>query len=50
MNENSRVKAVIHMDAVRYNFEAMRRNLKEGVKITAVIKADAYGLVPSPSL
>ncbi|MBR2528182.1 MAG: alanine racemase [Blautia sp.] len=43
MNENSRVKAVIHMDAVRYNFEAMRRNLKEGVKITAVIKADAYG-------
>lgn len=41
--EDKRLTAYISLSAVEANFEAMRRNLKEGTKITAVIKADAYG-------
>ena len=39
----SRVYAGIDLDALRYNMESMHNNLKEGTKIAAVIKADAYG-------
>ena len=43
MEKYSRIKAFISLDAVRYNFEQMKKNIKEGTKIVAVIKADAYG-------
>lgn len=41
--EKYRVYAGIDLDAVRINMESMHRNLKEGTKMAAVIKADAYG-------
>lgn len=41
--EKYRVYAGIDLDAVRYNMESMHNNLKEGTKMAAVIKADAYG-------
>jgi alanine racemase len=43
MNRYTRVHAVIDLDAVLYNMEAMRGNLAEGTRIMAVIKADGYG-------
>ena len=43
MENYRRIKALISLDAVRYNFEQMKNNIKEGTKIIAVIKADAYG-------
>ena len=43
MEKYSRIKALISLDAVKYNFEQMKKNIKEGTKIVAVIKADAYG-------
>lgn len=41
--EKYRVYAGIDLKAVRMNMESMHRNLKEGTKMAAVIKADAYG-------
>lgn len=41
--EKYRVYADIDLDAVRFNMESMHRNIKEGTKMAAVIKADAYG-------
>lgn len=41
--KKERIYAGIDLDAVRYNMESMHRNLKEGTRIAAVIKADAYG-------
>ncbi len=43
MEKYSRIKALISLDAVKYNFEQMKKNIKEETKIVAVIKADAYG-------
>lgn len=43
MNKYNRVYAEIDLDAVRYNFVSMKKNIKEVTKIMAVIKADAYG-------
>lgn len=43
MEKYSRIKALISLDAVKYNFEQMKKNIKEGTRIVAVIKADAYG-------
>ncbi len=40
---NGRVTAYIHLDAVEYNFRSMKANLRDGVKMIAVIKTDAYG-------
>lgn len=39
----SRVKALINMGAVRDNFAAMKGKLKDGVKMVAVVKTNAYG-------
>jgi len=39
----SRVCARIDLDAIEYNMEMMRRNLKDGVKMISVIKSDGYG-------
>lgn len=41
--EKYRVYAGIDLKALRINMESMHRNLKEGTKMAAVIKADAYG-------
>ena len=43
MNKNSRVKALISLDAVEQNFREMRKNIAEDTKMIAVVKADAYG-------
>lgn len=48
MEKYNRIKALISLDAVKYNFEQMKKNIKEGTKIIAVIKADAYGHGRSP--
>lgn len=41
--ENERVEAVIDLGAVKKNFENMKKNLREGVRMIAVVKTDAYG-------
>ena len=38
-----RTQAAIDLDAVEYNFNNTKAKLPEGVKLLAVIKADAYG-------
>ena len=43
MKKFSRIRADIDLDAVLYNFESMKANIRPGCKITAVIKADGYG-------
>ena len=43
MKKDSRVKAVISLDAVEHNFREMRKNIAEETRMIAVIKADAYG-------
>ena len=43
MEKYNRIKALISLDAVKYNFEQMKKNIKEGTKIIAVIKAAAPG-------
>ena len=43
MKKYSRVCARIDLDAIEYNMEMMRRNLKDGVKMISVIKSDGYG-------
>lgn len=42
-NEYNRVCAKIDLDAIEYNIEMMKRNIKDGVKLMDVIKTDAYG-------
>ena len=43
MKQYSRVWAEIDLDAVRSNMQAMQDNLKEGMKLCAVVKTDGYG-------
>lgn len=43
MKNYSRVYAAIHLDAVQKNFDAMKKNLRDGTQMIAVIKADGYG-------
>ena len=43
MKTYSRVCARIDLDAIAYNMEQMKRNLKPETQIMAVIKADGYG-------
>lgn len=43
MKKYSRLRAVVDLDAVMYNMEQMRANIKEGTKMIAVIKTDGYG-------
>ncbi len=38
-----RVRADISLDAILANMESMKKNLKEGVQIAAVLKTNAYG-------
>lgn len=43
MKMHSRIQAEIDLDAMTYNLEHIKRNLKSGTKIIAVLKADGYG-------
>lgn len=43
MKIQSRIHAGINLDAVIYNMENMKKNLKEDTQIIAVLKADGYG-------
>ena len=43
MENNSRIYAAIHMDALEQNLENMKKNLTPGTKMIGVIKANAYG-------
>lgn len=38
-----RICAVVDLDAVEYNIERMKENLKDGARIMAVVKMDGYG-------
>lgn len=41
--KNGRITAYIHLDAVAENFRRMKEKLREGVRMVAVVKTDAYG-------
>ncbi len=43
MKEYTRVYAPIDLDAVAYNMESMKKNLKPGAGMIGVVKADGYG-------
>ncbi|MCC8106468.1 MAG: alanine racemase [Clostridiales bacterium] len=43
MSKHNRITAYIHMDAIRHNFEVMRNNIRDDVRMVAVIKTDGYG-------
>ena len=43
MEMHSRIYAKIDLDAIAYNLDSMRANLKEGTKMICVIKTDGYG-------
>lgn len=43
MKKYSRAKAVVSLDAIAHNFQEMKKNIAEGTKMIAVIKADGYG-------
>lgn len=43
MKKYSRLRAVIDLDAVKYNMEMMRANIEGDAKMIAVIKTDGYG-------
>lgn len=43
MKDYKRVCARINLDAIEYNIEMMKQNLKDGVKMIAVVKTDGYG-------
>lgn len=43
MRNYSRVYEKIDLDAIRNNMESMKANLKEGVRMIGVVKADGYG-------
>lgn len=43
MISTTRVCAEIDLDAIRFNMRSMHNNLKDGTKIAAVVKMDAYG-------
>ena len=43
MNKYTRVCARIDLDAIEYNMEMMKKNIKDSTKIMAVLKTDGYG-------
>ena len=43
MDRYKRAKALVDLDAVVHNIKAIRDNVPKGVKLTGVVKADAYG-------
>ena len=45
MKKFERVKAVVSLDAIAHNFEEMKKNIADGTRIVAVIKADGMDMV-----
>lgn len=43
MNNYTRICARVDLDAIEYNMEMMKKNIKEGVQMISVIKTDGYG-------
>ena len=43
MKQYSRVCERVDLDAIFYNFQMMKANIKDGVQMIAVIKTDGYG-------
>ena len=43
MKKYTRVCAKIDLDAIEYNMEMMKNNLKEGTRNISVLKTDGYG-------
>ena len=43
MKKYSRICARVDLDAIEYNIEMMRNNIKEDTKMMAVLKTDGYG-------
>ena len=43
MRTQKRIQANIDLDAIAYNLDSMRKNLKKDTQIIAVLKADGYG-------
>ena len=43
MKQYSRVCERVNLDAIFYNFQMMKANIKDGVQMIAVIKTDGYG-------
>lgn len=43
MRTQKRIQANIDLDAIAYNLNSMRKNLKKDTQIIAVLKADGYG-------
>ena len=43
MKKYSRICARVDLDAIEYNMEMMRKNIKEDTKMMAVLKTDGYG-------
>ena len=43
MRTQKRIQANIDLDAIAYNLNSMRKNLKKDTQIIAVLKADCYG-------
>lgn len=43
MEKYMRAKAVVSLDAIAHNFEAMRQNIAKDTQMVAVIKSDGYG-------
>lgn len=48
MKTYSRLRAVIDLDAIKHNMDAMHENIKKDTQIIAVIKTDAYGHGATP--
>ena len=43
MKNYTRICARINLDAIEYNIEMMKNNIRDGVKMMAVLKTDGYG-------
>ena len=43
MEKYKRVCARVDLNALRFNMDSIKKNIKDGTSIMAVIKADGYG-------
>ena len=43
MKQFNRTYAEVNLDAIRHNIDEVHKNIKEGTKVMAIVKANAYG-------
>ena len=43
MKQFNRTYAEVNLDAIRHNIDEVHKNIKEGTKVMAIAKANAYG-------